>query len=102
MKKILTVCIILIITIGLSLASYTRAANNKAVPPFKSGEVVVAGAPGAHLDGLEIIKYLPNANITVVKVAKGREFGTFRRFIHRGHKASLNYIIHATYVPNDQ
>ena len=102
MAKILAVYIFLFIAVVLSVASNTRAANNNAGPPFKSGEVVVAVAPGAHLAGLAITKYLPNANITVVKVDRGRELATVQRFKTRGLKASLNYIVHATDIPNDQ
>lgn len=70
-------------------------------PPFKSGEIVVAGSPGAHLTGFNIVKYLPNADITVVQVAKGREFGMVQRFLHQGRRAGLNYIAKASFVPDD-
>lgn len=70
-------------------------------PPFKAGEIVVAGSPGAHLTGFNIVKYLPNADITVVQVDKGREFGMVQRFLHQGRRAGLNYIAKASFVPND-
>jgi serine protease len=103
MAKILAVVwLILIFTITLMSASFTLAAGNDTGPPFKSGEVVVAGAPGSLLAGLEIVKYLPHANITVVKIERGREAATAQRFMTRGRKASLNYIVHAANAPNDQ
>ena len=92
--------LIFIFTIALLSASFTLAAGNNAGPPFKPGEVVVVGAPGSHLAGLEIVKYLPHAEITVVKVEKGREVATAQRFKARGRKASLNYIVHAADAPN--
>lgn len=85
---------------GLSPTSFTHAAGNG--PPFRSGEVVVAGAPGPDLDGMEVVKYLPHANITVVKVERGREFAELQRFRTHGRKASPNYTVHAADVPNDQ
>ena len=102
MKKIIAFSIGLIVTIASTPVSLTLAANNAADPPFRSGEVVVAGAPGLHLEGLDVVKYLPHAQITVVKVERGREFATAQRFKTHGRKASLNYILHATNVPNDE
>ena len=101
MKKIFAVWISLIVSIVSASASLTVAAVNDAGPPFKSGEVVVAGAPGSDLDGLEVVKYLPHANITVVRVARGKEFATVQRFKTRGRKANVNYIVHAANVPDD-
>jgi len=82
-------------------ASFILVAESGASPPFKSGEVVIAGPPGPHLDGLKIVKYLPHANLTVVKVDQGKEFGTVQKFKSRGRRAGLNYIAHAFSVPND-
>ena len=70
-------------------------------PPFKTGEIVVAGSPGAHLAGFNVVKYLPNADLTIVQVDKGREFGMVQRFLHQGRRAGLNYIAKASFVPND-
>ncbi len=50
------------------------------VPPFFSGQVVIAGAPESIPEGYNVIKYLPNANLTVVAVESGKE---------RGHIQSL-------------
>lgn len=101
MKKIPVLWISLIVTMVMTSGSYTLAAGNKIGPPFKSGELIVAGAPGSNLGGLEIVRYLPKANITVVRVERGREYAAVQRFKARGRKASLNYIVHAASVPND-
>ena len=77
------------------------AANAQAGPPFKQGEVVVAGPPGPHLAGLSVAKYLPNADLTVVRVAKGKEFGQVQQFIRQGRRAGLNYIAQASQVQDD-
>ena len=102
MKKSLAIGMILIVAI-LFAVSFAGAAENDGGPPFKSGELVVAGAPGTHLDRFEIVKYLPHANLTVIKVEKGKEFGMAQRFLGRGHRASLNYTVHASseIIPND-
>ncbi|MHB8808747.1 MAG: S8 family serine peptidase [Desulfobulbaceae bacterium] len=85
----------------LLLATSVMAANAQDGPPFKQGEVVVAGPPGPHLAGLPVAKYLPNANLTVVRVAKGKEFGQVQKFIRQGRRAGLNYIAQASLVPDD-
>jgi len=98
--RVLGIC--LIAAFVTTSASFSLAVGKGGGPPFKSGEIIVAGPPGPDLDGLEIVKYLPHANITVVKVEKGKEFGEAQRFKEHGRKASLNYLVKAAYVPNDQ
>ena len=100
MKKSLAIGMILIAAM-LFAVSFAGAAENDNGPKFKAGELVVAGAPGAHLDGFEIVKYLPHANLTVIKIEKGKEFGMAQRFLGRGHRASLNYTVQASEIPND-
>jgi serine protease len=70
-------------------------------PPFREGEVVVAGAPEDMPDGFTVIKYLPNANLTVLGVESGREWGLVQRFRSRGRRAGLNLIASATASVND-
>ena len=90
-----------VIVLFMLAATFAGAAGHEGGPPFRNGEVVVAGAPGPHLDGLEVKKYLPNADLTVVNVERGREFAMVQRFQNRGRRAGLNYIAHATAVPDD-
>jgi serine protease len=92
---------LVVIVMMLGAGTLAGAAEHEGGPPFKDGEIVVAGAPGPHLDGLPVIKYLPNADLTVVKVERGREFGMVQRFLNRGRKAGLNYLAYATGTAND-
>ncbi len=92
---------IAVLILVLGAAVFSLAAEDKTGPPFRRGEVVVAGPPGRHLDGLPVAKYLPNADLTVVKVERGREFAMVQRFQKGGRRAGLNYLAYATAVPND-
>jgi len=85
----------------LGPASSASAAGPAEGPPFKAGEIVVAGAPGPHLAGLQVAKYLPNADLTLVKVEKGREFAAVQRFLKQGRRAGVNRIAQATAFPDD-
>jgi len=97
--RVLGICVI--VAFVTTSASISQAAGKGGGRPFKSGEIMVAGPPGPDLNGYEIVKYLPRADITVVKVEKGKEFGTAQRFKEHGRKASPNYTMHASAFPND-
>jgi serine protease len=60
------------------------------VPPFFSGQVVITGAPENLPDGYTVIKYLPNANLTVVAVEPGKERGHIRSLTAKGFRANFN------------
>lgn len=94
---ILSAVVMFFVTAGL-----VGAAEHETGPPFRNGEIVVAGVPGPHLDGLEVAKYLPNADLTVVKVERGKELAMVKRFQEHGRRAGLNHIAYATIIPNDQ
>ncbi len=70
--------------------------DNTNIPPFVSGQVVIAGAPETVPDGYTVIKYLPNANLTVVKVEPGKERGHIQSLTAKGFKANLNLIAKAS------
>ena len=74
--------------------------DNTNVPPFLSGQVVIAGAPETVPDGYTVIKHLPNANLTVVKVAPGKERGHIQSLSARGLRANFNLIANA-FASND-
>ena len=74
--------------------------DNTNVPPFLSGQVVIAGAPETVPDGYTVLKYLPNANLTVVKVAPGKERGHIQSLAARGLRANFNLIANA-FATND-
>jgi len=60
------------------------------VPPFFSGQVVIAGAPETIPGGYNVIKYLPNANLTVVAVESGKERGHIQSLTAKGFRANFN------------
>jgi serine protease len=60
------------------------------VPPFYSGQVVIAGAPQTIPAEYTVIKYLPHANLTVVAVAPGKERGHIVSLMAKGHRADFN------------
>lgn len=101
-NTILSIVTSLFITVLLFAVTNADAAVGIGGPPFKAGEVVVAGSPGAHLDGFNVVRYLPNSDLTVIQVEKGKEFGMVQRFLHQGRRAGLNYIAKASLVPDDQ
>jgi serine protease len=69
--------------------------------PFRTGEVVVTGAPAGLPEDLEVIKYLPYANLSVVAVEPGKEWGQVQRLRATGRRAGLNHLARASFVPND-
>lgn len=98
--KILGLSVVFAIIFAFTIT--TGIASTNQGHPFKQGEIVVDGPPGAHTQGLTIVKYLPNANLTVVQVENGKEFGLIQRFSRQGRRAGLNYLAHASFVPDDQ
>ncbi len=69
-------------------------------PPFRAGEVVVAGQP-SDFPGFNAVKYLPHAGLTVLRVETGREWGQIQRFREHGRRAGLNFVAEASMTPND-
>ncbi len=69
--------------------------DNTNIPPFRSGQVVISGAPEAIPDSYNVIKYLPNANLTVVKVEPGQERGHIQSLSAKGFRANFNLIANA-------
>lgn len=66
---------------------------------FKQGQVVVYGK----LDNkaYQVEKYLPNANLTILNVSKGKELATVKQLKAKGKKAHINLIAKKSEVPND-
>lgn len=72
------------------LASGVLAAQTSpAGVPFRQGEVAVYAAPN-QLAGLQVVKFLPHAGISVVAVENGRELGLVQRLRQAGLRAGLN------------
>ena len=70
-------------------------------PPFRAGEVVVAGAPADLPVGYTAAKFLPNANLTVVRVESGQEWGHIQKLRDHGKRAALNLLAESFAAPND-
>ncbi|MHC4455347.1 MAG: S8 family serine peptidase, partial [Planctomycetota bacterium] len=64
--------------------------DNTNIPPFLSGQVVIAGAPETVPPEYSVIKYLPHANLTVVAVAPGKERGHIQSLSGKGFRANFN------------
>lgn len=84
------------------ISSTSGAMSADSPPPFRQGEIVVAGSPDEIDSNFGVIKYLPNADITVFQVEPGKEFGAAMRYIQQGRRASLNYLAKASFSVNDQ
>lgn len=67
---------------------------------FKQGEVVVQGKVSAK-DGFSVLRYYPNANITVVQVSAGKELQKMKNFRQKGKNAHVNVSVNKSSVPND-
>ncbi|MHC4067926.1 MAG: S8 family serine peptidase, partial [Planctomycetota bacterium] len=90
---------VLAATIGLFGDAWAAPPGGGA--PFRAGEVVVAGAPTELPEDVEVIKHLPHANLTVVGVDSGREWGLIQQLRASGRRAGLNYLAKASAIPND-
>ncbi|MBW2702465.1 MAG: peptidase S8 [Deltaproteobacteria bacterium] len=82
------------------LAVMSLAATASAVPPHKAGEVAVYGTPDTLTD-YQVVKHLPWANLTVIKVESGREWGHIQKLRQKGRVAGYNLIANKSTVPND-
>ena len=60
--------------------------GNGSGPPFVLGQIVVAGGPDGLPVGYEVVKYLPNADLTVVRVESGREWGHIQSLRAKGFR----------------
>ena len=76
------------------------AQNQGGGPPFRSGEVVVSGPPATLPPGTRIKKYLPYANLTVVEVEHGQEWGQVQQYRLHGRNAGINFLA-AAFAVND-
>lgn len=68
--------------------------------PFRSGEVVVNGHP-SDFPYETVIKYLPNANLTVLATQYGAEKSAVSAWRGKGKRAGRNFIATKQELPND-
>ena len=71
-----------------------------AEPPFRSGEVVVSGSP-SDFPYETVLKYLPNANLTVLRTQHGAEKNAASFWRGKGKRAGRNFIATKQETPND-
>lgn len=83
----------------LLIATAASAADSE--PPFRRGEIVVAGSPEDISSSFKVIKYHPNADLTVYQVEPGRELGVAMRYLQQGRRAGLNYLATASLTVDD-
>ncbi|WP_114325926.1 S8 family serine peptidase [Candidatus Colwellia aromaticivorans] len=67
---------------------------------FKQGEVIVQGKV-SEKDGFTVLRYYPNANITVVQVSPGKELKKVKNLRQKGKSAHVNVSVSKSSVPND-
>ncbi len=72
-----------------------------AEPPFRAGEVVVSGSP-SDFPHETVLKYLPNANLTVLETQKGAEKSAASFWRGKGKRAGRNFIASTQFTPNDE
>lgn len=93
-KSFWVVLLILVLSFGVAAAQAPDAV------PFRVGEVAVYATPD-ELPGETIVKYLPNAGISIVRVEPGREFGKIHQLQSGGRRAGVNRIAQAFATVND-
>ena len=101
MKATPPVLIVLMLATTIATpAAMARGAADEA--PFRRGEVVLAGSPESLPAGYEVVKYLPNADLTVVRVEPGTERAQAQALRAGGRMAGVNQLVHAAAAPNDE
>jgi len=93
---------VVVVGVAVAVAVLTPVgAGAQGGPPFRAGEVVVAGAPSGLPAGYVAAKYLPNANLTVVRVESGQEWGHVQKLREHGKRAHVNLVAQSFAAPND-
>ena len=95
-RMINTTCILLALLVCVPLSSLAQQGS-----PFRSGEIVVAGAPGDLPPGLNAIKHLKNADLTIVAAPRGGEIALAKQLRKKGRRAGVNRIAYANATVND-
>ncbi len=94
---------VLLLLLALTALSAPAAANNGNGhgAKYKGGQIVVEGKPETFAADYEIVKYLPHANLTVLKVERGKEWGQLQKERAKGRRAGLNLEVEAFMAVND-
>lgn len=70
-------------------------------PRFRRGEIIVEGSPLDLPAGVQVIRYLEKANLSVVKVTRGHEKSIVKKLRNKGKVAEVNFEVYASAIPND-
>lgn len=71
-------------------------------PRFRKGEIIVKGSPLDLPAGVKVVRYLEKANLTVIKVTRGREKSLVKKLRKKGKMAEENFEVFASaFTPND-
>ena len=84
----------LLVSVGGLMALSVAAA-----PQFKSGEVVIKGKVAN--SEFNVLRYYPNANLSVVSVSPGSELRQVRKLVAKGKRAHVNLMVSVNSIPND-
>lgn len=86
--------------IGLVLLMMSSALWGEA-PPFKKGQIVIQGKVSQASADMQVIKYLPQSDLSIVRVEPGKEFAALQRQQDKGRSAFLNRLAAASAIPSD-
>ncbi len=92
--------VVLSVVVAVTVVFLVPAVSAQVGPAYRAGEVVVAGTPDQFPD-YNVVKFLPNAKLTVLSVESGKEWGHIQKFLAHGKRAGLNLIAEAVSTPND-
>ncbi|MCI5224767.1 MAG: serine proteinase, partial [Candidatus Electrothrix sp. AR4] len=96
--KGISLYIALVVIFSWHCTSFAKPAEDK--PKFKEKQIVVHGSP-VDFPGHEVVKYLPNADLTILEVPRGSEKKQVRTMLASGYQAGLNYLLYAFASVND-
>lgn len=99
--RLLSIALLLAFAI-IAIQAAPVTAKEKTFPPFMKGQVVLQGQPENLPENLKRIKYLPRADLTIVAVEPGREWGQIQSLRAKGFRAHLNLKAKAFFEPDDQ
>lgn len=91
-----------LVAVGLAATFTSQAAiklDSQAQKPYHKGQVVVKGQDIPA--GSELIQYLPNADLSIIKVKPGKELALVKKEREKGKFAHVNLKVKASSVPND-
>ncbi|MGB0206289.1 MAG: S8 family serine peptidase [Neptuniibacter sp.] len=77
----------------IATAAALASTSVYAEPPFKSGEVVVKGAPHLYSSEFTVKRHLPLSNLTILEVGKGDEKAAINKLRKKGRWARLNLLV---------